>query len=362
MRMEERNLEEEQIDLTCEADGACGFITLNRPKALNALTDDMRQTLAGALPNWEADPMIYGTISQSSSGRAFCAGGDVRELLSLAQQDVAAARASLRFEYTMNWQIETFTKPHVALIDGMVFGSGVGISSYTTHQVAGPGYAFAMPECAIGLFPDVGGMSLLANLPHRIGLYLALTGARVGPDDALALGLVTHRLTSGEFDDVRAGMREADPIDPILDDRSASGGETPIMDYREEIEAVFSKGSVPEILEELGGASSEWAIGALEALSTQCPLSQAITWRHYHQSRGMDLRDVLIADYRIASRMVTEPDLAEGIRAMLIDKDKAPKWRHSAVSEISESDLDRYFEPAEDGDLDLSERSHEPRV
>lgn len=209
----------EGADIRTGVQGAAGIVTLGRPRALNALTTAMRAEMAAAFPKWARDPQIYCVVVRSTSPKAFSAGGDVRELTAWAREDMPRARKALAAEYGLNWLLECFSKPTISLIDGAVMGSGVGISLYGTHRVAGEKYKFAMPETAIGLFPDVGVAHALARMPDEVGVYLGLTGRAIGRADALALGLVTHCVPGESFDAITAALAEADPVDPVLDSR-----------------------------------------------------------------------------------------------------------------------------------------------
>ncbi len=246
-------------------DRSCAYIRLTRPDQLNAIDDAMRGTIAAALGGWIRDPDIYALRIQSASPKVFSAGGDLRELARLAADDTTALRRSFAAEYRLNWSLECFAKPTVSLIDGLVVGSGVGLTQYGTHRVAGERYAFAMPETAIGLFPDVGVISVLARLPRAIGVYLALTGRRVGRPDAFRLGLVTHCLASSEFEAIAAGLADADPVDQMLDGRHRDPGPGELAALEGPIEEVFSVPTLATMFERLdllsakGGDVGAWA-------------------------------------------------------------------------------------------------------
>jgi enoyl-CoA hydratase len=344
--------------------GALAEFTLNRPQALNALNDEMRRTLVEALPDLPRDPDVYAVVLRSASERAFCAGGDVRELVALARGDHAAARASLAFEYRMNWTLECFSKPTVSLIDGMTMGSGVGLVLYNTHRVAGPRFSFAMPETAIGLFPDVGASSVLARLPGAMGRYLGLTGRRIGRATAYRLGLVTHCIGPEHFAGITAGLEDAQPVDQLLDPLHVDPdpAEDDLLPRAGLIEDCFGRASVSEILQALearsgeGGEAGAWCREVADELKTRAPLSLLVTLRHLDECRARDLRETLIGDYRLAVRFLARPDLAEGVRAVLIDKDHKPAWQHASVSDVPPSAVDEMFAPLEEGELELPTR------
>src|SRR5262245_10676703 len=231
-------------ELAVGIEGAAGVVTLNRPRALNALTSAMRAEIGAAFAAWKSDPQVYAALILSATDRAFCAGGDVLEMVECGRRSLDEARRLLAAEYALNWQLDCFTKPTVSLIDGVVMGSGVGITLYGTHRVAGERYRFAMPEAGIGLFPDDGASWALARLPDEVGMYLALTGRAVGRADAYRLGLATHCIPAARFAEIRAGLSDANPVDPMLDDRHEDPGPGELEALRPAISRCFSNGSL----------------------------------------------------------------------------------------------------------------------
>ena len=346
-------------DVRIATKGAAAVITLDRPKALNALSSQMRAAISEAIPVFAKDPELYGLIFRSGNSRAFCAGGDVRELTALAKKELPAARALVGAEYELYWQLECFTKPTLALVDGMVMGSGVGLSSYGTHRIAGENYVFAMPETAIGLFPDVGASWLLARLPDRIGLYLGLSGARLDRADAFVLGLATHCVDAGSFDDIIDAIADAEPVDAMLEEfhKDPEGGS--VRELAPTIRECFGADSVEQVIERLGrvrGSHQAWAEETLAALAKASPLSLKVTLRQIEAARTMDLRQALMFDYRLMSRFLAGSDFFEGVRAGLVDKDGAPHWQPAALADVTDDLVDSYFAPLEDGDLPLLSR------
>ncbi len=353
----------EAADIRIGVQGAAGIVTLDRPRALNALTTAMRAEMAAAFPKWARDPQIYCVVVRSTSPKAFSAGGDVRELTAWAREDaegVAKARQALAAEYGLNWMLECFSKPTISLIDGAVMGSGVGISLYGTHRVAGEKYKFAMPETAIGLFPDVGVAHALARMPDEVGVYLGLTGRAIGRADALALGLVTHCVPGESFGDIAAALSEADPVDPVLDSRHVDPGPGELAAVRPVIARCFAAGTVGEIVARLRAETGEqgaWAVKVADDLERMSPLSLAVTLRHIRAAREMTLREVLQTDYRLACRFLEGHDFAEGVRAALIDKDGAPQWRPQSIGEVTGSMVDACFADMGPEELVLPSRS-----
>lgn len=355
-----RNGDEAAADIMIGADHAAAFVTLNRPQALNALTTAMRAAMARAFPRWARDPEIYAVVVSSASERAFCAGGDVREITEWAKNRKADAVKSLAEEYALTWQLECFFKPTVSLIDGVAMGSGVGISLYGTHRVAGERYRFAMPETGIGLFPDDGVSWAFARMPDAIGMYLALTGRPIGRADAYRLGLVTHCIPADRFGEIRAGLAAADTVDPLLDHRHQDPGPGELEALRPAIARCFSDNTVEGIVDRLRserGASATWAQGVVEDLAARSPTSLKITHRHVQLARNLDLRATLIQDFRLACRCLEGEDLYEGVRALLIDRDRKPRWQPGRLQDVSGAMVEAYFAPLGAKELALPSRA-----
>lgn len=347
-------------DIRIGVEGSLAVITLDRPKALNALTAAMRAKIAEALPRFSRDPNVYAVVIQSASPKAFCAGSDVREIISLARRDLAAGRKAFRDEYALDWHCECFSKPTISLIDGAVMGGGVGISLYGTHRVAGEGYKFAMPETAIGLFPDVGVCHAFARMPGHAGTYLALTGRAIGRADAYALGLVTHCISAKHFEAIKADLSGAWPVDPVLDSRHEAPGAGEIEQLKPVIAACFGASSVEEIMGLLGkveGRAKDWADGVLADLRRRSPLSLKITLKHIREAKSQDLRGTLAIDYRLGCRCLEAHDFYEGTRAVLIDKDGNPAWKPARIEDVTADMVAAYFAPLATGELDLPART-----
>lgn len=340
--------------------GAVAMLTLNRPQALNAFDDEMRQMVAAEIPKIARNPDVYVVVLNSASPKAFSAGGDVRAIVKAAATDKSTAKAYFAGEYALNWLLDCFSKPTVSLIDGLCMGSGAGLTLYNTHRVAGENYKFAMPETAIGLFPDVGVAHPLSRLPWPMGLYLGLTGRAIGRADAHWLGLATHCIAGAKFQSIIDSLADAQPIDPLLDGLHEPQAPGPLQADRAMIEDLFCGAALHEIMIRLQGAtgaSQTFAQATYADLRKRSPLSLAITDRHIRICRNLDLRETLIQDYRLGVRCIEGVDFAEGVRAALVDKDGAPKWQHARLEDVTENEVAAYFAPLGDSDLKLLTRS-----
>ena len=345
--------------------GAVASITLNRPEALNAFDDEMRRAVVEEIPRIARNPDIYVVVLRSASPKAFCAGGDVRALIATAARDSNEAASYFAGEYRLNWLLDCFWKPSVSLISGLCMGSGAGLTLYNTHRVAGENYKFAMPETAIGLFPDVGVAHVLARMPWPIGLYLGLTGRSIDRADAHWLGLATHCIANAGFAGIVDQLSASEPIDPLLDGLHEPQPPGPLQADRTMIEDLFSAGSIGGIMERLeraSGASQSFARATLAGLAKRSPTSLALTDRHIRSARTLDLRETLIQDYRLAVRCLGAKDFHEGVRAALVDKDGAPRWQHAHVKDVTDGEVASYFAPLGGDDLMLPSRSEMQNV
>lgn len=350
---------ESSEDLTIETRGSLAVITLNRPRALNALDVGMHRELAATYPRLAREAQNYATLIQSASDKVFSAGADVRELVRVAQGDKSAARRAFAEEYSLDWLHECFSKPTISLIDGPVMGSGVGITLYGTHRVAGLRYRFSMPETAIGLFPDVGTAYTFARMPGAVGMYLGLTGRSIGPADALALGLVTHCIPAEHFSAIKSALADTWPVDPLLDERHVDPGPRELAPHLDVIARCFMAPTVEQILDRLQSAAtagSEWAQGVIADLRARSPLSLKVTQRHIRDAGARDLRQTLQIDYRLACHFLDGHDFYEGVRAALIDKDGKPHWQPARIEDVSAAMVEDYFAPMGADELVLPTR------
>jgi enoyl-CoA hydratase len=310
-------------------------------------------------PGLARDPGIYAVSIQSAVPDVFSVGGDVREVLEAADRDIGCARAGLAAELQLCWLHECFSKPTVSFIDGLVMGTGVGLSLFGTHRVAGEGYRFRMPETAIGYFPDCGVSHAFARMPHGIGYYLGLTGAVAGPADALALGLATHTIGRGEHRAIIAHLADADPVDPVLDSRQRDPGPGPLLTDAPRIARYFDAPAITTIIERLASPASgdeTWAGETLAALSRCSPLALCVTYEAIRRAGALDIRGVLLQDYRIAHRLIVHPDFRAGVRAALIDKEHEPRWQHEHVRDVEPDVVERYLSSLGEDELVLPSR------
>ena len=339
-------------DILFERRGAAGLVTLNRPKALNAVTHGMVLALRAQLDAWADDPAITRVLIQAAGERAFSAGGDIRHLYDLG---VSGKREeALQFwrdEYPLNAVIKNYRKPYVALIDGIAMGGGVGISVHGSHRVAGDRFSFAMPEVGIGFFPDVGATWFLPRMPGDLGTYCGLSGERFAAADALAAGIVTHRVASARFPALLEGLAGTVPVDAVLAAFSEPAGEAPIMARRAAIDRLFAGDRVEDILAALdreaasGGADAAWAERTAATMRTKSPLSLKIALTQVRRGKDLDFAACMRSEFRIVSRVIEGHDFYEGVRAVIVDRDNSPRWQPAALAAVSEAEVERHFAP-----------------
>jgi enoyl-CoA hydratase len=313
----------------------------------------MCEAMSEALLGWRDDEAIEAILIDHAEGRGFCAGGDVALVRRSALEDGGAAgRAFFFAEYRLNHLLFTYPKPVVAFMDGVTMGGGVGISQPARYRVATENTLFAMPEGAIGLFPDVGAGWYLPRLKGRTGAFMALTGARLDGAECLWAGLATHHLASESLPEAKARIAEArQDIAAILGELSAPPPAARIAGNAEKIERLFASDSLEAIVASLEAEPSEWAAKELNAVVTKCPTTSKVALREFAEgARRADFADEMRAEYRIAARMMLRPDFAEGVRAVLIDKDNAPVWEPPDPAGVTGEMLDEIFAPLPAGE------------
>ena len=327
-------------------DGGLGRLTLNRPQALHALTTVMCSTCITVLSDWCRDPAVQAVLIDHSGERGFCAGGDIRMLADSGADDGRLARAFFFTEYRLNHLLFSYPKPVIAVMDGITMGGGVGLSAPARYRLATERTTFAMPETGIGLFPDVGGGWFLPRLPGRIGLWLALTGARIKAADCLHAGLATHHVPSERLPELKAALAEnPSDIDALLAQFHVDPGPAPLLAHRAELDAAFGQGSVEAILAALE-AGSDWARAQASALRTKSPQTLKVAFRQLALGLAApDFAANMAMEYRIGARVVQRHDFLEGVRAVIVDKDNAPKWDPATLEGVGEDLLDAIFAP-----------------
>ncbi|MEQ9355421.1 enoyl-CoA hydratase/isomerase family protein, partial [Coleofasciculus chthonoplastes] len=343
----------ENNPVTFQRLGTCGLITLRNERALNALTLEMIELIHPQLVAWRDDSEIACVVIEGAGERAFCAGGDVRAVAQAGRaQDRSLTRQFFWHEYRLNRLIGTLGKPYVALMDGITMGGGVGLSAHGSFQVATERTLWAMPETAIGFFPDVGASHVLNRLDPAMAAHLALTGRRLGADDLLHLGLATHFVPSDSLEALKTALVEAEvPVRETLDRFGTSAPVTTLMADLSIIKATFGAPSVEAILETLIRDGGDRAKAFAETLSKMSPTSCKVTLEQLKRTRNLDLDACLKLEFRMSQHFMAGHDFYEGIRAVLIDKDQSPSWRPDTLEGVSETDVDLYFGGLSEGDL-----------
>ncbi|MDJ0994231.1 MAG: enoyl-CoA hydratase/isomerase family protein [Dinoroseobacter sp.] len=327
-------------DIDIRREGRAGRVTLNRPDALNALTYEMCLAIKAALEDWREDPDVDLLIFDGTGERAFCAGGDIVEMYETGKAgDYAYGRKFWADEYRMNAAIANYPKPIVSFLHGFTMGGGVGVGCHASHRIVGESSQIAMPECGIGLVPDVGGTALLAHAPGRLGAYFGTTGARMGPGDALLVGFADAFVPEELWTDLKARLIETgdvDAVEPAAEPRP----DAPIAAQQAEIDALFTGTDAAAILDRLEAGQTPLAEKALKAFQRAAPLSVSATLQMLTElGTNPTIEAALQLEYRFTFRASEKADFIEGIRAQIIDKDRNPKWRHASVRNVSAADV-----------------------
>lgn len=340
-------------EILFEVVGRAGVITLNRPKALNAVTLNMVTRLGPQLEAWATDDKVSHVIIKAAPGRAFSAGGDIVQLYQWGLAKDPRFASFYALEYPLNVAIKRFPKPYIALIDGIVMGGGVGVSFNGSHRIVTENLSFAMPETGIGLFPDVGGTYFLPRCPGAIGMYLGLTGARVKAADAIYTKLATAYVPAEKLGDLEVALYLSEDVDATIAEYAQDSGDAPLEGQKKLIGSHFRKVSVQAIFDSLTADDSEWAAKTLATLKQKSPTSLLITHRQMISGVGLSFEAAMRLEFRLVSRIVQGVDFLEGTRAVVIDKDMKPNWQPASLGEVSKSDIDAYFAPL-DNELQLS--------
>ena len=342
----------DEMEILFERRGAAGLVTLNRPKALNAVTLNMVRALARQLSAWADDPAVDRVVVMAAGDRAFSAGGDIRALYDLGRAGRYADMMPFwREEYALNAQIKRYPKPYIALIDGIVMGGGVGLSIHGSHRVAGDRYLFAMPEVGIGFFPDVGATWFLPRMPGELGAYYALTGNRLDGADGVYATTATHRVASSRIPELRDALCGTVSVDPLLAAFSDRPGTSSVTSHRAAIDRLFAGDRVEIILAALesearsGSADADFAATSAATICTKSPTSLKIALTQVRAGRSLAFDACMQTEFRIVSRIIHGEDFYEGVRAVIVDKDNAPQWRPAALDEVRTADVERFLAP-----------------
>ncbi len=342
---------ETDVEVIFEVKGGLGLITLNRPRALNSLTHTMIVMLQQGLDAWAIDDQIKAVAIVGAGEKAFCAGGDVVKVVQSYQAGTGEWRDFFHDEYLLNMTIESYPKPYISFVDGITMGGGVGVSVTGDYWVATEKTLFAMPEADIGLFPDVGGGWFLPRLPGEVGMYLALTCARMKTADLFAIGLATHVMKSAEVNMAVDALAQADikshkDVKAILDGFHTDPEPAPIARHLDMIDRLFSGFGVEDIISGLEQDGSDWAAQQAKVLKQKSPMSLKLTFEQLKRGAGMaNFAENMIMEFTLVNHIMRGHDFFEGVRAVLIDKDQAPVWSPRTLEDISEGNVAAHFEP-----------------
>ncbi|HXT06397.1 MAG TPA: 3-hydroxyisobutyryl-CoA hydrolase [Roseiarcus sp.] len=338
-----------------ERRGCAGFIILNRPQALNAITLQMVRDISAALDDFEPDAGVERIVVTSAAERAFSAGGDIRWLYERGRAgDYAAQSAFFREEYTLNARIKRYPKPYVSLIDGVVMGGGVGVSLHGAHRVVSERAAFAMPEVGIGFFPDVGATYALPRLPHRFGVAMAATGLRARAADMAALGLATAYVESQRFAALREALQRPGDTGAIIGEFAGAPPPSPLLAEAPKLASAFAQANAASIEAALKANGSDFSHSLLEMMAAKSPTSIAIALRQMQLGADLSFEEAMRVEFRIVTRVCRGHDFYEGVRATIVEKDNRPRWRPPAGARPVPGDIDAYFAPLGADELNLA--------
>jgi enoyl-CoA hydratase len=335
-------------EVLARVENGVGTIVLNRPKAINSLTDSMVKTIQAMLSGWERDDDVSAVMISGAGDRGLCAGGDVVAIYHSARGDGVQARRFWHAEYLLNSHIGRYSKPLVALMDGIVMGGGIGIGAHANTRVVTDTSKLAMPEVGIGFIPDVGGTYLLSRAPGLLGLHAALTGTPFSGADAIAMGFADHYVHHDRLADfITAVVREG--VDSALDGYEIEPPPSLLVARRDWIDECYAGETVADIVAALRRHEATAAGDAAEMIATRSPVALAVTLRAVRKAAQLDtLEDVLRQEYRVSCAALRGHDLVEGIRAQLIDKDRNPKWSPASLAAVGDADVDAFFAAAGD--------------
>jgi len=351
-------------EILFERHGGLAIATLNRPSALNAVNLGMYRAAEPRLAGWAADPEVHALLLRGAGPRAFCAGGDIRAIHDARGRPLVHGEYAFdmfREEYLFIQHLHHFPRPRIALAHGITMGGGMGLSVGGTFCVVTETTVMAMPEVFIGSIPDVGATRFFNTCPGRIGLYLALTGARIGAADALYCGFATHHLRQDDLETLTTTLRdvrwrhgtERSQIREVLEQFSAVPGDARLPSLRPAIDRCFGGRSVEEIVDALRREKSSWAEETLDALRRASPLSLKLVFRQLALGAAspMSIEAALVLEFRLIQHLLAGDDFYAGVRAVLVDKTRSPRWRFASPGEVSEAEVDRHFAPLGEHEL-----------
>ena len=350
-------------DVLFETRGPLGLITLDRPRALNALSLEMIRAIRPQLDVWAKTPEVRAVVIRGAGDKAFCAGGDVRAVAASLGQPAPEGQEPLisayfREEYALNHRIHFYEKPYLALVDGISMGGGLGLSRHGSHRIVTERLMFSMPETAIGLFPDVGGGWFLPRFPGQVGTYLGLTGARATAADAMWTSYATHYVEHLRLESLLDALMAVDwnqapaheVANQVISSFASDPGPATLRAHREAIDRCFSKDRVEDILAALEAEGTEWAKATRATLERMSPTSLKVTLRQLRKCRSLTYDECVAIEYRLSQRISALPDFREGIRAVLVDKDHTPRWNPATLAEVRDADVDACFAPLAGGE------------
>ena len=341
-------------DIDIRVTGQAGRITLNRPDALNAVTHEMCLAIEAALDGWATDDNVALVIIDAAGDKAFSAGGDITDMYRTASAgDYDYGRNFWADEYRLNAKIFNFPKPYVAFMQGFTMGGGVGISCHGSHRITCENSQIAMPECGIGLVPDVGGSLLLSRAPGRLGEYLGTTGTRMGPGDAIFAEFADYFIQRDKWADLIGALEAFGDLN-LIDQVAQTPPDSPLRTMQPDIDSHFAGETIADITRSLSHTPDDFTTAALKTLNRHSPLSLACTIEMIHRIRGTDsIRRALDLEYRFTYRAAEHGDFIEGIRAAIIDKDRTPKWQHATINDVRPFETSKMLMPLGDNALKL---------
>jgi len=330
--------------------GRIGQITLQRPEALNAVSHEMVLAIEAALDGWREDERVACVLIDAEGHKAFSAGGDLQFMYETAAKgDFEPGRTFWRDEYRLNAKIANYPKPYIALCQGFTMGGGVGVSLHGSHRVVSESSKIAMPECAVGLIPDVGGSLLLARAPGRLGEYLGITGYRMNASDAIFAGFADYFIPEADWPGLTETLIETGDWSAVTAlARDPEDG--PLMALRQQVDAHFGGATLTGIVGSL--PADDWGSATAKTIRSASPLSAACTIELVRRARASgDIRVALQQEYRFTSRSASQGDFVEGIRAAIIDKDRNPQWRHKDIEAVTAAEVEEMLSEPPEGDI-----------